>query len=139
MCIRPRFRGEKFAVKSWPYRSPPRSPWWGWESGACWPGECAGGLRSSTERSDPRDGKAQAACSLRFCFATGRGRAGVRVSGGFASAEPALGLGLALLDLELAEEGLEADEQLVPVVLHVPQRVLVHLAEVADGRGGSDQ
>src|SRR5262245_25246197 len=66
-----------------------------------------------------------------------RGR-GAR-SGGLASAEPAFGLGLALLDFELAEQGLEADEEAVPVIFHVAESVFVHLAEVTDGRGGSDQ
>jgi hypothetical protein len=61
--------------------------------------------------------------------------------GGFA--EPGFhdrfGFDLALADFELAENGLEADEKLMPLSLDGAKAVVVHLAEKTDGWRGGDQ
>src|ERR1051326_1443274 len=50
-----------------------------------------------------------------------------------------LGFDLALAHFELAEDGLEADEKLMPLALDVAERVVVHLAEKAHRWRGRDQ
>src|SRR5882724_10285313 len=45
----------------------------------------------------------------------------------------------ALLDLELAEDGVPADVDLVPLGLQAAQRAFAHLAEVAERRGVADE
>src|SRR5438046_8633991 len=72
---------------------------------------------------------------------TRKGQIGKGLSGGFAKPgfHDGFGFDLALADFELAEDGLEADEKFVPLALNGAQGVVVHLAQEADGRGGSNE
>ena len=66
-------------------------------------------------------------------------RPGGRLSG-LASAEPArFSLGGLLAHLQLAKNGLEANEQPVPVGLDIAERVVIHLAQEANGRRGGNE
>lgn len=49
------------------------------------------------------------------------------------------GFHLALPHLQLAENGLQADEELVPLVFHTAQGIVTHFAEEANGWPGRDQ
>ena len=89
------------------------------------------------------DGAASSDCVFKPSIPGGGGKraAGEQVNGAAspacsisAAAEPGLGLMLLLFHLELAEDRLEADEQLVPVGFHVAQGILVHLAQKPYGR-----
>ena len=54
-------------------------------------------------------------------------------------AEDGLGFELALLDFELAENGLETDVDFVPMIFQAAQGAFVAVAEVAEGGRRTDQ
>src|SRR4030095_13124618 len=69
--------------------------------------------------------------SLRFYF--GGGTALLRGLAAEPTTHKRFRFELALLDFELAENRLEADKKLVPLILNVAQRAFAHLAEKANG------